>query len=398
MRTTPLLIVTILLAGLFGLLGIAGLGAQSFTGESVQLPSARIAAIGGVHVALNDDISTLFANPAGFRGVEPQLAASELTMNLAGPVFSIADLVLRASGGVSPVTLLSDPAVQSLLTSLYASAGLNGPISFGYVGEGLGFGFFNCSNVSFTTQGTVPTVTARVSEDFLFAGGYAFSIPLPASMKSTLDLGIELKAFARGTITLTQSILSILTLLLAPSPAILFGQPFALDVGIGVDVGVLYSWNTTISVGIVGHDLYAPMLRNDYGSFSAFSAGTPPSISYGVAPIDLSAGILYSPSLGALESYISGLKLMLDYGDILDFLTHPVTSTNPLLHIGAGVEVVLLEILSLRGGFSQGYFSAGLGLDLTWFQLNLSMYGSELSSEPGLRPVYNLLVGFEFRY
>jgi hypothetical protein len=62
------------------------------------------------------------------------------------------------------------------------------------------------------------------------------------------------------------------------------------------------------------------------------------------------------------------------------------------------VEVVMLQILALRAGFNEGYFSAGLGLNLTFFSLNLTMFGSELSTEPGLRPVYNLLLGLEFRY
>jgi hypothetical protein len=55
-------------------------------------------------------------------------------------------------------------------------------------------------------------------------------------------------------------------------------------------------------------------------------------------------------------------------------------------------------VLFRSAGFNEGYFSAGLGLDLTIFRLSLTMFGSELSTEPGLRPVYNLILGLEFRY
>ena len=80
----------------------------------------------------------------------------------------------------------------------------------------------------------------------------------------------------------------------------------------------------------------------------------------------------------------------------MDFVTHPATATNPVLHIGVGLELTLLEILSLRGGFYDGYFSAGLGINMSFMKLNAAMFGRELSSEPGVNPAYNLAVGLEF--
>ena len=367
----------------------------SFVFPGVEFPSARLDAMGGMHAALADDISTLFSNPAGFRQAGPQLSVSELTLNLSGPVFSIADLMLRVSNGESPTTLLSDPKVSSLLTSLHASAGLNGPISFGYVGNGLGFGFFDSTNVTFETEGTLPTITTTVNQNLIFIGGYAFAIPLPPSLLSSLDLGVSLKVSAQGSVVANEGIS---TLLSSPNISFLSNQPFNLFVGLGVDVGVLYTWNNTLSVGIVGRNLYAPVMENSYtGGLTSFGASAP-TVSYGYTPLDLSAGILFSPRLGLLEQYVTNLKLMLDYSDILDVVTHPATATNPVLHVGIGAEVVVLQILALRAGFNEGYFSAGLGLNLTYFSLNLTMFGSELSTEPGLHPVYNLLVGFEFRY
>jgi hypothetical protein len=56
-----------------------------------------------------------------------------------------------------------------------------------------------------------------------------------------------------------------------------------------------------------------------------------------------------------------------------------------------------MEILDVRLGFSQGLFAAGLGIDLYYFDMNLAMFGTERSTEPGMAPVYNLQLGFEFR-
>ncbi|HYW83277.1 MAG TPA: hypothetical protein VFB30_08475, partial [Spirochaetia bacterium] len=119
-RTRPALIAALMLVS------CTIVHAGSFVFPGVEFSSARLDAMGGLHVALADDISTLFSNPAGFRQAGPQFSVSELTMSLSGPVFSIADLMLRVANGESPNTLLSDPKVSSLLTSLYASAGLNG--------------------------------------------------------------------------------------------------------------------------------------------------------------------------------------------------------------------------------------------------------------------------------
>jgi hypothetical protein len=388
----------ILIIGAFLLLSAAGFS-QEFSFDGIELLTARAQAMGGMHAALADDTSTLLTNPAGFRGMEPHFAIAEVTANLTGPVFSIADIVVQAAGGDAGVaSLITSPEVLSLFSSLYAKILLNGPLAFGYVGNGLGFGFFNSSGVTLTSQGAIPTISASIHEDVLFIGGYAVRIPLPGSWRSTFDVGVSIKTFARASVELSESILNFLSFFTAPPIDSFMALPFNLDVGFGIDAGLLYSWNETISVGIVGRDLYCPVVRNGYDSLTAFTTGGTSTLSYDTAPIDLCAGIMYSPDLGFLANYITDVKVLLDYSDILDFLTHPATATNPALHVGIGLEFVLLDVFSLRGGFNEGYFSAGMGLNLTVFRLNLAMYGTELSTEPGIRPAYNLLVGLQFGY
>jgi hypothetical protein len=376
----------------------AGLSASPFILEPLGFPSARMGALGGMHAALADDISVLMSNPAGFRSAGPQLSVAELTTNLSGPIFSLADIGFRIAGGASPSSLLLEPDVQKLLTSLYAGATINGPLALGYIGEGLGFGFFNSSGVSFATEGTVPTVTTSMKEDLLFVAGYSFRVPLPENVKSTLDLGFSVKAFTRAGVAWSESILSFFSLLMSPSVNTILNQPFTMDVGFGLDAGALYAWNNTLSVGLAARNLYSPVARRAYASVNAFTSGGAPTLSNGIAPLDLSLGVLFTPRLGSLESYLSNPKIMLDYGDMLDFWTHPDTASNPVLHFGFGLEVTLLDVLALRGGFGNGYFSAGLGFNLTAFRLDLAMFGRELSLEPGLRPSYNLVMSTAFRY
>ncbi|RKX82442.1 MAG: hypothetical protein DRP57_09870 [Spirochaetes bacterium] len=372
--------------------------AQSSTSieSPIVIKSTRSTALGGTHVALADDLTSLFSNPAGFKSAGPELSIAGITMGLAGPIFDMASVIIESSSGGNPQDILLSSNVQDMLKSLYASMELVGPLAFGYVGQGLGFGFFSNSNIVFSSSGTVPTIAADVDEDFLFAGGYAFRIPLPASWKSTLDFGAMLKAFVRGSLSISSSMIDLISLLQSPNMDIIYNQPFKLGIGVGLDAGILYSWEKMVSFGIVGRNLYAPTLENNYSTFNSFVNSETPTESFGIVPIDLSAGVMFSPYLGAVEHYISGLKIFLDYSDILDFLTHPATASNPVLHVGFGTEIVLLEILSIRAGFNEGLFSAGLGIDLSLVSISLSMFGSELSPEPGLRPVYNLLIGIDF--
>jgi hypothetical protein len=381
-------------AGALFLIVVSALAVHAQGTGSVEFSSARAVAIGGLHAALADDVDTLFANPAGFRSAGPEMMVAELTVGLSGPIFDIASVFVEAAGS-DPATLLASSEVQALLTNLYAAAHLLGPLSFAYVGNGLGFGFFGRTILDFTTEGTVPTIYANLHEAFDFSGGYALRIPLPERWNSSLDLGLLIRATLEATSSSSQDTLTFFNNLSDPA-TLLLGGPFRIAVGMGADVGIRYAYKDVFAVGIVTRDLYAPRLYYDYSSIDGFfgsEVGTP---STGLEPIDLSAGLMWKPSLGRLSRYVSDLKLMVDYSDILDFLTHPESAANPILHVGLGAELVLLDVLSLRGGFSQGLLSAGLGLDLTVFTLNLSMFGAELSPEPGLRPVFNFLLGIQF--
>ena len=87
---------------------------------------------------------------------------------------------------------------------------------------------------------------------------------------------------------------------------------------------------------------------------------------------------------------------MVAYDDILDFWLYPSEAEHWLLHMKTGIEITMLEILDVRVGLADGLLNAGFGLDLQIFELNAAMFGTELSSQPGTKPVYNLAVGFKF--
>ena len=355
--------------------------------------SPRLTALGGYHAALADDYTVLFTNPAGFRKVERQLHASELTIGLHGPIFDIASMIVEGTSGSD---ISSDSRIQNLLSGLHASMNITGPISFAYLKSGIGFGIFNWMEMSFVSLNS-SELAGIVNETILLVGGYSFRIPLPAESNSALDIGISLKTIIGGEVLVEESMLEIFDLF-SDLSSVLFTNPFEMDIGFGFDLGVLYSYKDLLAVGLVCRDIYSPIIKNQYSSMNGFFGSEDPDRTNTIIPPDLSLGVMVSPYLGRAEKYISNMKILYDYNDILDFITHKETARNLILHMGFGLEFSLLEILTLRGGFNEGLFAGGLGLDLKAFNINLSMYGKELSMEPGMHPIYNIVLGFDFTY
>ncbi|MDA3941071.1 MAG: hypothetical protein PF693_17475 [Spirochaetia bacterium] len=349
----------------------------------ISIISPTASALGGPHVTMNNGFSSLMNNPAGFYTAEPEFSIGEITLGLKGPVFDIANLIITND-------MASLPA---MLQGIYVGLDMLGPLSFGYVGDGLGFGIYSNSYSTISSSGPL-TVKADIGSEVILTGGYAMRIPLPLPDINQLDVGMLLKGTFKGELSFEESALNIMNVSLAT----LKSKPFDFITGIGVDLGFRYSYKDMITFGLVGRDLYSPTLHNVYDDFNDFTSGAIPKEELnGIVPFALDFGMMYSPDLESKNLFVSDVKVYLDYYDILDFWLYPELATNPILHIGLGVEVSMLSILDVRAGFNEGLLAAGLGLDLYYFKLNLAMFGSELSTEPGLQPVYNLQLGFEFR-
>lgn len=371
-------------------------GAQS--SDDFLVTNGRTTALGGRHTALADDFQTLFANPAGLLEIDPRFSYSELTVGATGPVFSIAGIVLQTFGGTDFATLLASESVQDLLSSIYARFTLDGPISFGYAGAGMGFGVFNDTQLQLESTGS-SGLEAQLGERFLLRGGYGIPILLPEDWDTTLGLGMGVKGFLRGDAVITTSLLTLPSLLDNLGPDLLLSSPFELSSGIGLDLGLRAEWAELLAVALTVDNLYAPTANLPYPTLEGFldSTATPTGTAYDTLPQEINLGLAWAPGLGPVGRYVQDLTLLFDYRDIFDFWLDSANAENLALKMSLGLEATFLKVLSLRGGFGEGLFAAGLGVDMTYFELNASMYGRELSTEPGLRPVYNILIGLEFR-
>ncbi len=376
------------IAAVFAALVFVPLGAAAqATVAPFSLPSARMAALGGPHAAATSGLDAIFENPAGFASEETEFGAASLVLNPSGPIFDIVGMLVSGGDPLADLTALFDDNGR-----LYMQTDILGPLAFGYAGKGLGFGLFNRTMMTLDAS-SLMSVRYAVSEEFLLAGGYAYRFIL--GDRQTLDLGVMPKGFIRATVEDDKSLSEVIDL--ASDPTALLASPFTMTSGIGVDLGVTWSFDDMLSVGLVARDAYSPAMVTTYADFSAFS-GSPGSgtSAYAVVPADLSIGVAYEPSFAMLDRLGADLLLLFDYADILDLFS--IIPRNPILNVRAGVELTLLEILSLRAGIKDALPTAGFGIDLSAFTFSLAMYGKELGLDPGSRPVFNLLVAFDFKY
>jgi hypothetical protein len=348
-----------------------------------QIPfSPREAAMGGVHAAQADDISTLVSNPAGFRSAGPDLSVGTITVSIYDSAPSQIDRIVTGLPDIGP-------GIQR------STFNLLGPLFFGYVGNGLGFGIFTDSNIRTWTWGGYPAGRALITENLVLIAGYAFRIPLPEESRSTLDVGFSVPFFVAAQSNSSQDIRGLFTSSLSPMDVVM-DQPFTFSAGVSIELGALYTWNNEFSVGIAARD-FAITTWETYSTLDTYlKGGSADTSNITPIPMDISIGIRWSPPAKMLVRSIDGLTLMADYNDIFDFLFYPPAARHPLLHIGLGMEITLLKAVKLRAGFYQLLPSGGISLDLAFLTLDMAVFGRELSTQPWGTPVYGYMAGIRF--
>jgi hypothetical protein len=357
----------------------------SQTIEPFVMPSARAGAMGGTHAAFTDDFYSIFTNPAAFVDVEEQFSAGELTVSMYGPVFEIIDLATK------PVKSLDSVNISGLIGPKGFAAGFDvgGPLALGWVGRGVGLGVFNRIKTDASLTGT--RLRPRIAAEIFLVGGYSFRFLSRES--HLLDAGFLGKGFFRGLLNLSTSVFNAMDILIDP-----LNHQFDTHLGLGLDMGLRYTYAGTFSAALVCYDAYSPALVTPYASVTAFGnhEGSLSPGTYATVKPRLNLGVMYRLRSPFLERYISSLVFTADYRDFLDLLS-PVPR-NPVLNAGLGMELVLLNVLSLRAGITDALPAMGFGLDLAVLQFNCAIHGKELGFDPGVQPVYAIDLGLQFRY
>jgi hypothetical protein len=351
---------------------------------------AREAALGGAHIAYADAARSLQRNPAALASAPSGLVVSETSVKLSGPVF---DMIGMATAGADLTNILS--GIGNLFDDsgrFYAALDLCGPLWGGFTLKGFGLNMGMRTRVT-ANAASLLRIGALASEDVFVSAGYGYKIK--GGSGTAWELGLGLKGFADFNLGLQTNILGI-TSVIQDVGGLMDTLPIGSTYGVGLDAGLRFTaWNGRFALGISGIDALSHSWNWGYPSINGLVAAPLPGESdFVLQPCNLSAGLYIDPYLGVLGRYITALRIMLDYSDIIG--SFAVGARNPVLNAAAGAELVLHDILSLRAGISEGLFSAGFGLNLTIMNLDFAMYGTELGREPGTRPVYNVQLGLRF--
>lgn len=355
-------------------------------GESLApfvMPSARFSGLGGNHVALTDDFYSLFSNPAAFVGVEEEYSLAEISLSAYGPVFELLDLIIGSAGSPENVDLSGIIGARGFA----AGFDIGGPLALGWVGRGLGLGIFSRMKADAVVNGLI--LRPAVFGEILVLGGYSFRVL--DIQDHVLDAGFLGKGFFRGRMLLNTPIFNAEELFDDP-----LGKPYYSYLGLGLDLGIKYTFAENLSAALAFFDAYSPVLVSAFSSYNAFQDREVPVRSYETVGPRLDFGLTYRIQSPFLERYISGFSVMADYRNFLDLLS--LIPRNPVLNVSLGAELVILDALSLRIGISDALPAAGFGLNLSFMKLDCSIHGKELGLDPGIQPVYALDLGLLFRY
>ncbi|MDR3357066.1 MAG: hypothetical protein LBO04_07775 [Spirochaetaceae bacterium] len=330
--------------------------------KPVSFPFARVNALGGNHVGLDADFSSLFANPASFAGAEPKKNFAEIAIDIID-----IDLIYRLAFTDDPL-----PEIREVLTERFeASLDLGGPIAFGGVGRNYGWGLFNVSRLGLLwNRQAVYMLTPTLSEEFTLAGAYGLG--LYRGDTARLDIGLTAKIFMRmGYIsqpTYLQEIKYFINNMVE--------APFEIQLGSGFDIGLRWTLAESLSFGLVFYDPFAPVLVTKYSRMSQVSAQQ--MIAQGTVPVTprASAGVSWRMASPFWHHYFSDITLSFDYVGLLENMSE--NPRDPLLNISAGIEVRMLEVFSIRGGFFGMQPAGGLGINFTFMNIDLAVYMKEL--------------------
>lgn len=303
--------------------------------------------MGDAFTAVATDESSLFYNPAGLARVR-------------GINWKVFDVEAGASG------TQAYESIEKLKTS-NAGSGFAGEVNSlfgdhvwtGVGGESMftmpmfGFGVYDHAGGSIQIDNPVyPMLRSDIINDF----GYVMGVGLPVS--PFLHVGFDVKYIKRTGTETTFGPGSLADL----QPGNITGQLTPWGVGYGADLGMTAF-------------LPAPLFT------AAFSAawkdiGETQFKTTGTTPIP------DNPNNITLGTALTFDLPLLTITPALDFMYLNDTTMQMTQKINFGVEVAL-PILSFRGGFHEGYYTAGVGVNMGLFRVDAATYGEELGAYPG---------------
>jgi outer membrane protein OmpA-like peptidoglycan-associated protein len=361
----------ILAAGLLMLLPLGGHAGETrkqqyILGDNTErifIEGIRPMAMGGAFVAVANDENALFYNPAGLARINYwRFTLPNWTYGTDTRSFDDATYLLGKQGDFS--NLMNGQAIPADTASRLSNARVHetADLNFSYIQPGWGFGGWVFSDALAQTGAIVlPEASWNARAGLIEDTSFGWGFDLPSA--GTLAFGLGFKAIQQGqTIAEDKNIADI------KNPDV------RMSWGGGVDLGVLYQPTTELSFGVMVADLYTRILEE-------------------VQVPNLKVGFAYKPHWLNFEDL--GTTLALDFVELNwqgdnEFKNNPTNaSVVNLSKMRVGLEFVLSGLIALRGGFYEGYPTAGVSLTTGFINVEWAYFGRELGTYPGQDPEWN---------
>lgn len=373
------------------LLCAAMLAANSFRADAqaglvmpFEPPNARAAALGGFHSALTDDFSSAFYNPAGFASISPVKSYLESNFELKSSD-TIYSLYNDKFSGEALLNLIKDKIETGIV--------LSGPISFGAIKNGFGWRVFNATRMDISwDNNNVFVVYPVMSEEFAVSFGYG--VRIYEIDNATLDAGVLIKGFYRVVYNPEGVFVQELRHFFAEVDE----NPYAAEIGLAFDGGIRWTKNNSFSIAFSFQNAALPVYTMYYKDLYEFARANIYKTDFSEMKPRLSAGISYRLKSMIMHRWNTDFIFCLDYAGIYElFNIYDADVLNSLLFIRAGIEIRILEVLSLRGCWSEWSPGGGIGIDFTYFILDFALFGHRSGIDINSRQSWVATLGIHFQ-
>jgi hypothetical protein len=311
--------------------------------------------MGNAFTTVVDSKDALFYNPAGLS----KIVGLHLTLLDLGSGTDTVNIMTtyNSLSGSDYATIIREFYGQQVWLGLNASASFSMP--------GFAISAYDSMNLSFDLHNPAYTnLTMNVINDFGIVTGIGASL-----IPNVLKLGFAVKRVTRygGRVPFGPSTLATLSNSQLTALVNNYGVGWGMDAGLLLELPVPARPTFSAVWQDIGQTKFQPL-----GGTSV-----PP-------PIDNNAVVGFGLNF---DWGLVGLRPAVEFRHA-NLMSEPV---GKKLH--GGFEFVM-PMLALRGGFYQGYWTAGFGMDLKYFLLDVASYGVELNSYPGQKEDRRYMVNF----
>jgi len=349
----------------------------------VILPSTS--GFGGNYSTYYKGNSVLFSNPALFALAEKHTSILALNFRIDSLAYSALKYIQAKDRQSSLLNMLANTS------SLCTNAALTGPVSFSFIDRNFGFGMFNTTR-AIALLPSLSSLFSLLGEDVVITGGYGATVF--ENEEHLISLGIQMKGFFQTYAYINSTVFGSAYTIFEKK---LKSFPVVLQAGFGFDLGFIYKYRDVFTLGFTCKDLYSPVFLNYYENYKDFLDSKPKGkATYKIFIPNVNLGFSVEAIHPEYFKNVYSLSFYMDLRNIFSFI--PSVRRNYLLNFAFGGELIFHRVLSVRFGVNELYPQFGIGLDFTYFNLDIGVYGKELGLDPWKRPLINIEIGLRFDY